>query len=91
MERGIGDVFVDALDTATQLAILDRYGERASERSEGPTEFANPQTVSQPVHQSQFPGGQPRNFAGGILLSPTVLIVAGIAVTGLLTFLILRK
>jgi len=94
MERGFRDVFVDLLDTAGQLAVQDRFSERASERSEGSAEFANPATVTQPVHPSQFPGGHPvhntvRNTTGP---SPVMLVAGGIAllITGIVVARLLR-
>jgi len=80
MERTFGGTFLDLLDTAGTLAIQERFSERASERNEGSAEFANPQTVTQPVNPSQFPSGQPRhNVIGGFSASPVVLAVGGVA------------
>ena len=89
-QRGFGSVFVDLLDTAGTLAIQDRFGERASEQSEGAAEFANPATVTQPVNPSQFPSGQPRNIANGLSLGPVVLVMGGVVVLGFLLARALR-
>ena len=56
--RGLFSIFKDNFDLFLQSAITDRYSESASEQSEGATEFANPQTVSQPTQQSQLPSRQ---------------------------------
>ena len=80
MERGIRDIFVDALDTAATLAIRERFTEQISENSEGSAEFANPATVTQPVQRSELPSGQPLNSAGGLAVSPIVLAIGGVAV-----------
>ncbi len=92
MERGFRSVFVDALDTVANLAIRERFGEQVSDRSEGPAEFANPATVTQPVNPSQYPGGQPRNVVGSFTLSPMVALAGGVAllVSGVVIARLLR-
>ncbi len=83
-DRTFGDVFRDNLDIALTAAIADRFSERTSERSEGPTEFANPATVTQPVNPSQLPGGQAIVPGRGLTLtSPLVLAVGGIVLVGI--------
>jgi len=79
MERGFRDVFVDLLDTAGQLAIQDRFAERASERAEGLAEFANPATVTQPVNRTSLPSGEAIPINQGFNLSPTLLAVGGVS------------
>ncbi len=82
--RTFGDVFRDNLDLALSAVIADRFTERASERSEGPTEFANPATVTQPVNPSQLPSGQAIVPANGLsLTSPVVLAVGGVVLVGI--------
>ncbi len=54
-----GGIFLDTLDTVKDRVIDREFGEDESERNEGPTEFGNPNTVSQPVNPSQLPSGQP--------------------------------
>ncbi len=80
--RTFGDVFRDNLDIALTAAIADRFSERTSERSEGATEFANPQTVTQPVNRSQLPSGQAL-VPGGFTASPMLLVVGGVALVAL--------
>ncbi|MBX2809960.1 MAG: hypothetical protein KTR20_15170 [Cellvibrionaceae bacterium] len=91
--RSIFDTFVDRLDQFADAAIKDRFGEDGREQSEGPTEFANPHTVSQPVHPSQLPSGQPLNGVNRLGLSTTQLALAGSAVVVvlLLVVLVVRK
>ncbi len=91
-ERTFGDVFRDNLDIALTAAIADRFAERTSERSEGPTELANPQTVTQPVNPSQTPGGQPVHNVAGFAMNPAMLAVAGVGllVVGLVLAKVLR-
>jgi len=83
MERGFRDVFVDLLDTAGQLAVQDRFAERASERSEGPAEFANPATVTQPVNRTALPSGEPIPINQRFTFSPVVLAVGGVSLLAL--------
>ena len=88
--RGLFSIFKDNFDLFLQSAITDRYSEIASEQPEGVTEFANPQTVSQPTQQSQLPSGQPLNgVANRLGVSTTVLVAGGgaIAVVVLLKLL----
>lgn len=91
MERTIGGTFLDLLDTAGSLAIQERFSEQLTERNEGRTENANPQTVTQPVHPSQFPSGEPRHNLMSFT-SPVVLAVGGVAllITGVLLARVLR-
>lgn len=92
MERTFGGTFLDLLDTAGTLAIQERFNESSSERNEGRTEDGNPQTVTQPVHPSQLPSGEPRHNLVNSFTSPVVLAVGGVAllITGLLLARILR-
>ncbi len=67
----LADILKGGLQDAIDVRILKETAEIGGERSEGRSEFANPHTVPQPVHQSQLPGGQPLNFLGsntGLLL-----------------------
>lgn len=86
-----GSIFLDALDTVKDKVIEKEFGEDESERNEGPTEFGNPNTVSQPVHQSQLASGQP--FLSNITqlgVPPSFLLLGGGALAVLL-FLRLSK
>ena len=83
-----GSIFLDALDTAKDKIIDRECGEDESERNEGPTEFGNPNTVSQPVRPSNLPSGQP--FLSNITqlgVPPSILLLGGGA---LLVVLVLR-
>lgn len=80
--RSLGTIFRDNLDLALTAAITDRFAERSSERDEGPAEFANPATVTQPVNPSQLPGGQavvPGGFSFG---SPMLFVIGGLVLVG---------
>ena len=90
---GFTDIFKDKLDTALDLALLDRFGEVTGERSEGPTELGNPQVVTQPVRQSQTPGGQPLNVPLSFIQrnQGTLLIVFGALLSAGVLFLLLRR
>ena len=89
--NSLGNFFLDKLDTVADKAIQKEFGEDASERDEGPGEFGNPNTVSQPVHQSQLPGGQSLNgFADRLGVPISVLIAGGGAVVLLVAFLLVR-
>jgi len=81
--RTFGSVFRDNLDLALTAVIADRFSERSSERSEGPTEFGNPATVTQPVNPSQLPSGQAIVPGGLNLRSPLVLAIGGVVLVGL--------
>lgn len=86
--RGLFSIFKDNFDLFLQSAITDRYSEGATEQSEGVTEFANPQTVSQPTRQSQLPSGESLNrVANRLGVSNTVLIAGG----GALAVVVLLK
>ncbi len=85
----LGSVFIDALDEASSAAIRDQFGENESEQPEGPTEFGNPNTVSQPVRQSQLPSGQSLNGVAASLGVPVSALVIGIVL--LLVILLRRK
>jgi|GEM_PF-2900825 len=83
-----GNTFLDTLDQLKDRVIEREFSEEASERNEGPGEFANPNTVSQPVTPSQLPSGQP--FLSNIIplgLSPGIALLGG---TALLALLLLR-
>ncbi len=86
----LGSTFVDLLDKAGNAAIRDKFGENASESGEGFTEFANPNTVSQPVRSSTNAAGQSLDTTAQRLgVSSTVLIAGGVVVAmlgGALTF-----
>ena len=86
---GLGDFFLDALDPAKDVVVKQELSEIASEQNEGPGEFANPNTVSQPVTPSQLPSGQPflSNISQQLGVPPAVLLVAG----GLLLVLLLKR
>ena len=84
------DIFKDNLDTFLDASIKDRFQERQGERSEGPAELANPQVIAQPLHHSQFPGGQPRNLVGGIRHT-TLLLIGGALITVLTIALLLVR
>jgi hypothetical protein len=84
-----GDIFKDKLDVVLDLAITDKYQEYQAERSEGPTERANPQTVTQPVYMSSLPGGQPVTTTASSF-SPALLIGAGFAALVILVLLVRR-
>ena len=88
--RGLGTIFTDRLDQFLGAAIKDRFGEPGREQSEGITEFGNPNTVSQPVHQSQLPGGQPLNNVGRFGVPTSVLIAGGVALVTLAVLVIRR-
>ncbi len=90
----LGGFFLDTLDKVTDKVIIKEFGEDASEQSEGIGEFGNPNTVSQPVRQSQLPSGQPLNgfgplngFAAQLGIPVSVLVIA----LGSLAFFLLRK
>ena len=88
---GLGSIFLDTLDQASDAAIEKEFGENAAEQNEGPGEFANPGTVSQPVYHSQLPSGQPLNIQRlamtlGVSV-PVLLMIAG----SLLYFFFWRK
>ncbi len=92
-KRTFGGTFLGLLDTAGTLAIRERFSEQLSERSEGPTELANPATVTQPVNPSQFPGGQARhNTMSRFSASPMILAAGGVGllVGGLVLARLLR-
>ncbi len=75
----LGGAVTEFASAYGEAYINDKYGESTSEQSEGPTEFANPGTVTQPVYQSQLPSGQPLNLnsiASRLGVSVTVLVVA---------------
>lgn len=78
----LGSAVTDFAGAYGQAYIDDKYGESSSEQSEGPTEFANPQTVTQPVYQSTLASGLPLNFNSvasrlGISVSALLAILAG--------------
>ncbi len=78
----LGGAVTDFAGAYGQAYIDDKYGESSSEQSEGPTEFANPQTVTQPVYQSNLASGLPLNFNSvasrlGISVSALLAILAG--------------
>ena len=80
-----GNLFLDTLDTVKDKVIEKEFGEDESERNEGPTEFGNPNTVSQPVRPSNLPSGQP--FLSNITqlgIPPSVAMVGLFALGGLL-------
>ncbi len=54
-----GSIFLDTLDTIKDKVIDREFGESEGEHAEGPTEFGNPNTVSQTVRPSNLPSGQP--------------------------------
>ncbi len=88
----LGGFFLDTLDQVKDRAIDREFGEDSSERDEGPTEFGNPNTVSQPVRQSQLPGGQSlNNFAASVGVSPMILLAGGGAVLALLLVRLVKK
>ncbi len=90
--RSLGDIFKDNLDSLLNAAIIDRFSESGSEQPEGVTEFANPNTVSQPVRQSQLPSGESLNgFAARLGISPAVLLAGGGALIALAFFLVVRR
>jgi len=67
-----------------QAYIDDKYRESRSEKSEGLTEFANPNTVTQPVYPSQLPSGQALNLTYyanrlGIPVAALVALLVGSA------------
>ena len=90
MERSIGNVITDNLDFLARAAIVERFGEPSRESSEGQTELGNPATVTQPVHQSQTPGGQPLNILPGVN-SNTLLLFAGGGVVLILMGVLLAR
>ena len=83
-DRTYKDILRDGLDNALNFYIADRFLEHSGERNEGATEYANPQTITQPVNQSQTPIGQPLNFLGnGFALTPVTLAIgAGVLLVG---------
>lgn len=85
------DIFRDNLDTFLGAAIEDRFREDQGERNEGPTEMANPQVISQPLHHSQFPSGQPRNVLTGNLNPTTLLLIGGGLLAVLMMILLVRR
>jgi len=87
----LGGAVTDFAGSYGQAYIDDKYGESSSEQSEGPTEFANPQTVTQPVYQSTLASGLPLNFnsvASRLGISVTALLAL---VAGGVYFIFLRK
>lgn len=90
--RGLFDIFTDNLDTFLGAAIKDRFNEGGGEQPEGATEFANPSTVTQPVHPAQLPGGQSLNRVATQLGLPPAVIIGGVSVLvfALVLFLIRR-
>jgi len=87
----IGGALTDFASDYGQAYLDDKYSESSSEQSEGLTEFANPNTVTQPVYQSTLPGGQSLNLAYyanrlGIPVAALVALLVGAAY-----FLFVRK
>ena len=89
---GLGNFFLDALDTAKDVVIEREFSEGGGERAEGLTEFGNPGTVSQPVVPSQLPSGQPflSNISQQFGVPPTILMI-GAGALGAVLFLRLAK
>jgi len=87
----LGGAVTDFAGAYGQAYIDDKYGESSSEQSEGPTEFGNPGTVTQPVYQSTLASGLPVNFnsvASRLGISVTALFAL---LAGATYFLFLRK
>lgn len=89
--RGLFDIFKDNLDTFLGAAIEDRFSEGTSERPEGATEFANPSTVTQPINQSQLPGGQSLNRVAAQLGVPPSFVIGGVSILAFLLLLFFAR
>lgn len=79
---GLGGALTDFASAYGQAYLDDKYGESSSEQSEGPAEFANPNTVTQPVYPSQLASGFPVNFNSiatrlGIPVSVLIALTVG--------------
>ena len=92
MRRSLTDIVLDSVDAVATGAINERFNESSRESSEGAAEYANPATVTQPVHHARTPAGEPLNNVGqmGVVsLSPVMLLAGGMFV--LLTGLAIAK
>ena len=80
-----GNLFLDTLDTFKDKVIDREFGESQSERNEGPAEFGNPNTVSQPVRPSNLPSGQPfLSNLSQLGIPPSIALLGGGALVMLL-------
>ncbi len=88
--RNFGVIFRDRLDDFLGAAITDRFGEESREQDEGPAEFANPNTVSQPVQRSQNAGGDTLSRLERLALTPQLLTIVGLVIS-IIILLITRR
>lgn len=84
------DILKDGVKGAVDIRLEQERAEIEGERSEGAAEFANPQTISQPVRHSQLPTGQPLNFNTVDFISRNQLLIIGVLGFILLLLLIIR-